>query len=126
MMNNTTVEKSATTIEDGVQNLLDGARADYLNWTSSNGTKDLNNINLRMIDEYNNGFRVNHGRKYVKIMSNNGGSAWGFVVKQDGGKFRAGDLLMSAGWNKPATNAARGNVLDGNYDIRWTGPLYLN
>jgi len=123
--NNSIVSKSAKTILDGIDNLLDTAKADYLNWTSHGGNKDLTDINHRMIAEYNNGFRVKSGSKYIKILSNNGGSVWAFVVKNDGGKFRAGDLLMAAGWNKPATNAARGNVLDGNYAIRWTGPLYL-
>ena len=122
---NTIVKKTATTIEDGIKNLLDGAKEDYLSWTNHGGTKELNDINRKMITEFNEGFRVNHGSKYVKIMQNNGGSAWGFIVKKYGGKFRAGDLLMCAGYNKPATNAARGNVLDGNYAIRWTGPLYL-
>ena len=39
--------------------------------------------------------------------------------------FKKGDILKAAGYNKPALNSARGNVLDGNYAIQWTGPLYL-
>ena len=31
----------------------------------------------------------------------------------------------SAGYNAPALNQPRGNVLSGNFPIRWTGPLYL-
>ena len=40
-------------------------------------------------------------------------------------EIKKGDVLKAAGYNKPALNAPRGNVLEGNYPIRWTGPLYL-
>ena len=52
------------------------------------------------------------------------GSCWGFIVKRMTNgqpKFKKGDILKPAGWNKPATNSARGNVLDGMYQINWTG-----
>ena len=39
--------------------------------------------------------------------------------------FKKGDILKAAGYNAPALNQPRGNVLTGNYNIRWTGPLYL-
>ena len=89
-----------------------------------------------MVSDFINGFVVKSGQKYVKIMSGNGGtvggSCWGFVVKEDmktkygQPKFKKGDILKPAGWSKPATNAPRGNVLDGMYQINWTGPMYLS
>ena len=52
------------------------------------------------------------------------GQVWGFVVNTDSDKkFKKGDLLK-AGFNAPARNAARGNVLEGV--LVYAGlPLYL-
>ena len=59
-------------------------------------------------------------------MQKNGGQVWGFVVAVDTDKkFKKGDLLKAAGFNAPARNAARGNVLEGGFRICWTGPEYL-
>jgi hypothetical protein len=39
---------------------------------------------------------------------------------------KVGDLLMSAGWKKPALNAVRGNILVPDYGTAsWTGAGYL-
>ena len=32
----------------------------------------------------------------------------------------------TAGWNAPARNYKRGNVLEGNYLMNWTGPVYMS
>ena len=116
------VNKSAPTLDVGIDNLLKSAKADYAKRYGSDVNSD---VGKRMVNDFNNGFVVKSGQKYIKIMSNNGGSAWAFVVKNDTGKFKKGDILKCAGWSKPATNAARGNVIDGGYGINWTGPLYL-
>ena len=73
-----------------------------------------------------NQLSVEEGRKYLKIVkTDNQKSVWGFIQKDDDGKFRAGDILKAASWASPARNKARGNILDGGYSIRWTGPEYL-
>ena len=120
-----TVNNTTSDLDKGIESMLNFAKSDYVTWTTRGGTKELSDVNNKMITEFNNGFVVKSGSKYVKIMSNNGGSAWAFVVKNDTGKFKKGDILKCAGWSKPATNAARGNVIDGGYGINWTGPLYL-
>ena len=83
-----------------------------------------------MVSDFINGFVVKEGAKYIKIAMGNGGtpggSCWGFVVKKDTKKFMKGAILKPAGWSAPATNSARGNVLDGMYQINWTGPMYLS
>ena len=121
------VEKSATTLEDGIKTLIESAITDY---KKRYGDGLDTSVGKKMVTDFINGFVVKSGSKYVKIMCGNGGtpggSCWGFVVKEDTPKFKKGDILKPAGWNKPATNSARGNVLDGMYEINWTGPLYLS
>ena len=76
-----------------------------------------------MYDEFVQALRVEEGRKYIKIIKQ--GSVWGFIQKEGDAKgFRKGDILMAASYAAPARNRARGNILDGGYAIRWTGPLY--
>ena len=74
------------------------------------------------------------GQKYIRIYSEENGSmksAWGFINKKEfqkgatGITFKEGDVLKAASWKAPALNQPRGNVLQGNYPIQWTGPLYL-
>jgi len=81
-------------------------------------------ITAQMNEEYANSFEVKYGSKYIKILSGSGVTA--FIVRTDKDKkFKKGDILKPAGFNAPARNGARGNVLDGDYPINWTGPLYL-
>ena len=85
---------------------------------------DKSDTTAKMNAEYADKFEIRYGKKYIKIVCNNSVAA--FVVGVDNDKkFKMGDILMAAGWNAPARNAARGNILDGGYAINWTGPLYL-
>lgn len=120
-----------TDFDTAIEVLLDAIKTDYREYTErgaiakmkrGNGNGELDSINLEMIEEFEESLYAKAGSKYVKIIK--GGSVWGFVVKADNGKFRAGDILKAASWASPATNAARGNIFDG-YSIAWTGPHYL-
>ena len=78
----------------------------------------------KMNAAYADNFDIRYGKKYIKIVCNNSVAA--FVVGVDNDKkFKKGDILMAAGWNAPARNAARGNILRGGYPINWTGACYL-
>ena len=108
------ITKKFEKIYDGIDNMIAAANHDY--------TKFLDNEKMRK--EFCEGWAVNEGTKYIRIISKN--SVWGFVVNTENDKkFKKGDLLKSAGYNKPARNAARGNVLEGGFKIEWTGPQYL-
>ena len=110
-----------TDLNTAIEVLVEAIKTDYREYTLR-GKDEYSDINKQMIEEFENGFEITEGKKYIKVLSNR--SAWGFVVKNDDGKFKRGDILKAAGWNAPAKNAARGNVFDG-YGIAWTGPHYL-
>ena len=109
--------------------LITNIKKDYFDWTTGSaaakGRCILSDINKEMIAEFNENLTYKTGSKYIKVFTE-GGSVWGFVVNTDNDKkFRKGDILKAAGYAAPARNAARGNIIDGGYTIRWTGPLYL-
>jgi len=110
-----------TDVNTGVEVLVNSIKTDYRDWTLR--SDEYTEINTKMINDFESGIEVKEGQKYFKITNNNGG-VWGFVVKKDDAKFKAGDILKAAGYNSPARNKARGNVLDG-FSVCWTGPKYL-
>ena len=122
----TLVEKSKT-LDEGIKNIISSAIEDFTRWsTDADGT--ISSYSQRRIDA-GLGFKVNDGSKYIKLtteMGNGQTCVWGFVVKSDNDKkFRQGDVLLAAGFNKPARNKARGNIFDGNFKVTWSQPLYL-
>ena len=110
-------------MNDSIENLLDDIKASYAelkNWSTGDP-----NIRSSMIAKFNEGLNFKVGQKYIKIIS--GGSVWGFVVNtENDSKFKMGDILKPASWASPTRNAARGNIVNGDYKISWTGPSYLN
>ena len=105
--------------------LIENIKKDYFDWTMGCAKGTLSEINKTMIAEFNDKLTYKVGSKYIKVI-NEGAGVWGFVVNTDNDKkFKKGDILKCASYKAPARNAARGNVLDGGYEIRWTGPLYL-
>ena len=110
------VTKTANTVAGGIAHMIEAANEDYMNFS----------VNDDMKAEFVEDWVVKAGSKYIKISTRKGDCAWGFVVNTDNDKkFKKGDILKCASYKAPARNAARGNVLDGGYEIRWTGPLYL-
>ena len=99
--------------ESKVIELLQSIKDDYAKFNSFE----------KMQKQFNDGLYYTVGKKYIKIITDSG-SVWGFVVVEPDAQFFEGDILMAAGWSKPARNQARGNVFSG-YDIEWTGPKYL-
>ena len=116
------VEQKADNLKDGITNMMLGAKNDYIRMSTSGG-KELTGYSKEQVDNWDSKTKVTFGKKYIKVVQGNG--VFAFVMKEDSGRFKKGDILKAAGYNKPALNSARGNVLTGNYAIQWTGPLYL-
>ena len=117
------VEKNAKTLDEGIKNLMLGAKQDYVRMSTMGG-KELTGYSKEQVDNWDNKTKVSQGKKYIKIVQDTG--VFCFIVKEDFKHFVKGDILKAAGYNAPALNSPRGNVLKGNYPMQWTGPLYLN
>ena len=112
-------------MEQQINKLLENIKEDYINWSTHNGKKEISSYTQGVLDNFDDNVQVKHGKKYIKIVGGISSGVWGFIVATDNHpKFKKGDILKAAGYNNPATNAARGNVFE-DYTIRWTGPLYL-
>lgn len=112
-------------MEKQLDKLLNDIRADYRQWwvRSYKGDPNLPEHTKKMIQEFNNSLTYEIRNKYIKIIKQN--SVWGFIVNTDTDKkFKRGDILKAASWNAPTRNKPRGNIFE-NYQITWTGPLYL-
>ncbi len=122
-------EKVATSLEEGIKNIIETSKLDYARWTdrSSKGEKRSEYFE-QSLKEFEDKCSVQTGRNYIKVVRDN--SVHCFVVAKVTDKlakrgFKVGDILKPAGYNAPALNRARGNVFEG-FMMNWTGPLYLN
>ena len=117
----TTVNKTAKTIKEGITNMMNGAKEDYARWSTKGD--DMSSYSKEQLAKWDDSISIREGKKYIKIVRDNG--VFCFISKIDFKHFKKGDILKAAGYNAPALNQPRGNVLKGNYPIQWTGPLYL-
>lgn len=110
-------------MNNAVNELLANIKQDYIKFFTAGG-KEISSYGQQKIAAFEDETEVKVGSKYIKIIRDN--SVWGFIVNTENDKkFKVGDILKAAGYNAPARNAARGNILEGGYRIQWTGPLYL-
>lgn len=120
-------EKVATSLEEGIENIIETSKMDYAKWTSK-GREEGSSYFDKTLAEFEDKCEVREGQNYIKVIRDN--SVHCFVIKKLTAKteakgFKVGDILKPAGWQAPALNKARGNVFEGFY-MNWTGPLYLS
>ena len=105
-----------------LNNYVEHIKTDYKGWN-----RPTNPIREKMIEEFDAGISYEVHRKFVKVITGQAGgntSVHSFIMLEDDGKFKRGDILKAASWRAPAKNFARGNVLDLTLDrVRWTGAL---
>ncbi len=127
----TRVTKQLTDVMDGVNKLIKAIKADYCKRTSYDGSKTKTDVMLEMEEKFKNGVSIKNGQKYIGIYTSSGNqkSIWGGVVKKDSacGRLKKGDILKAAGYGAYTMVGAgrRGNVLEGNFSVSWTGANYL-
>jgi len=116
------IDKQSNTLEQGIEYLIEAAKEDYKQYSLRLWGK-ISDHSQKELDQWNIVMSFKEGKKYFKVIKEN--SVFAFIVKEDFKHFKKGDVLKAASWKTPALNSARGNVLNGNYPIQWTGPLYL-
>ena len=122
-------EKAATSLEEGIENIIEASKLDYAKWTAK-GREEGSSYFDKTLAEFKQNCTVKEGQNYIKVIRENGVHC--FVIKKLTEKtkakgFKVGDILKPAGWAAPALNKARGNVFDENgFYMNWTGPLYLS
>ena len=104
---------------------LEVIRQDYRKFMGDCATMNVGKDEIRqqMIAEFEANLYYEVGRKFIKVIKGGAGtSVHSFIVTEDNGKFKKGDILKAASWRAPAKNFARGNLLEGTFDrVRWTG-----
>tara|TARA_R100000951_G_scaffold103034_3_gene95440 strand:- start:399 stop:749 length:351 start_codon:yes stop_codon:yes gene_type:complete len=102
-------------MEQALNNLLESMKSSFSKQFANRGDHSD-----EFVKNWCEGVGYEKGRKYYKIIYglNDQPTVWGFIVAEDGEKFKAGDILMAKSWSGPATNFARGNIFGdfkGNY-----------
>ena len=103
-----TVDKKADNLKDGITNMMLGAKDDYIRMSTMGGKRELTGYSKEQADNWDNKTKIKEGKKYIKVVQDTG--VFAFVMKEDSGHLKKGDVLKAAGYNKPALNAARVNV----------------
>ena len=106
-------------MEKHLQELKKAAVEDYRRFCARLNASDIE----KRVQDFADAFTFKKNKKYIKVI--NARSAWGFIVTEDDGKFRKGDILKAKSWSSPEKNHPRGNIIDGGYRVEWTSPLYL-
>jgi|DEB19_MinimDraft_3_1074340.scaffolds.fasta_scaffold103694_2 hypothetical protein len=105
----------ASDLKAGVERYIQAIKADYA------GYSPMSPVRAEMIQEFDASIRYEIHRKFIKVITGPQTGVHSFIMLDDDGKFKRGDILKAASWKAPAKNFARGNVLKALSNVRWTG-----
>ena len=74
------VEKTANTLDEGIKNLMAGAKSDYQRW-STNAHGEQSQWAKDSVADWDNKTKVSQGKKYIKIVQDTG--VFCFIAKED-------------------------------------------
>ena len=103
-------------MKEQIQQYLEAIKASYADFS------ELTTVRQEMVKRFNENVVVMPGSKYLKVVIK--GSVHSFIVAKPTPKFKVGDILMAKSYKAPATNFARGNILDPKFNfgaVRWVG-----
>ena len=85
------VEQTAKTLDEGIKNLMAGAKKDYERWSSK--SDGMSEWSKEQIAQWDNKTKISQGKKYIKIVQDTG--VFCFIVKEDFKHFKKGDVLKA-------------------------------
>lgn len=112
------------TLDEGINKAVEVMQESYINMYKARAEDNAARkaFAVEQVQKFVDTTRVEKGRSYVKVVAD--GSVKFFVVAKPTKGFKVGDILKAASYRAPATNFARGNVCDGNFNLTWTGVIY--
>ena len=73
------VEQTAKTLDEGIKNLMAGAKLDYERWSSK--SDGISEWSKEQIAQWDNKTKISQGKKYIKIVQDTG--VFCFIAKED-------------------------------------------
>ena len=65
------VNQTAKTLDEGIKNLMAGAKQDYVRMSTSGG-RELTGYSKEQVDNWDNKTKVSQGKKYIKVVQDTG------------------------------------------------------